>query len=213
MKLKRSILSLSTACALLLAACSAGAPASSAPVTSSSSSQAASQAASSSVREDAPMNLGAFTSETLDGETVDESIFEGHTLTVVNVWATFCGWCVDEMPILSQLADEYAEDGVQVIGIVSDTIAQDGSIDPDQVALAQDIALQGNAEYPNLVLSEDLMNLGFANLPAVPATFFFDGNGNMVGKGFLGAQDEAGWRSYIEERLPMAQTQMEEAQG
>ena len=73
-------------------------------------------------------------------------------------------------------------------------------------------ASQGAAEAEPVTLgalSEDLLQLGFANLPAVPATLFFDGNGYTVGQGIVGAQDEDGWRALIEERLAMAAEQME----
>lgn len=206
------------ACALalaLLAGCAGRGPASqssgaasesaAAPESVSESAASASQSAS----ETEPMTLGAFSANTLDGEAVDETIFAGHTLTIVNVWATFCGWCVDEMPVLSALGEEYAADGVQIIGIVNDTVGPDGAPDESQIALAQDIVAEGGATYKNLALSEDLLQLGFANLPAVPATLFFDGNGYTVGQGIVGAQDEDGWRALIEERLAMAAEQME----
>ena len=34
--------------------------------------------------------LSSFSAEDLDGNALDQSILEGHTLTMVNVWATFC---------------------------------------------------------------------------------------------------------------------------
>ena len=48
-----------------------------------------------------------------------------------------------------------------------------------------------------------LAMLGFAGLSAVPATLFVDRDGNLVGQGFYGALDEAGWRETIAERLEM----------
>ena len=207
------------ACALalaVLAGCAGGGPASqSTPAASESAaapesvSESAAASASQVAAEAEPVTLGAFSANTLDGEAVDETIFSGYTLTVVNVWATFCGWCVDEMPVLSALGEEYAADGVQIIGIVNDTVGPDGAPDESQIALAQDIVAEGGATYKNLALSEDLLQLGFANLPAVPATLFFDGNGYTVGQGIVGAQDEDGWRALIEERLAMAAEQME----
>lgn len=222
MQWKRAITAATLAAALAATTACAAAPASgesasqtaqtSSAVQNDSAAGAASQSTSAAQGEETQTkNIGSFTAETLDGETVDETIFSGHTLTVVNVWATFCGWCVDEMPILSALNDEYAEKGVQVVGVVNDTITTDGSEDPDQVALAKDIVAQGNATYKQLKLSNDLIQLGFASLPAVPATFFFDGNGNMVGQGFLGAKDEAQWRETFDTYLKMAEEQMGES--
>lgn len=203
-----------TACAATPAAeesVSQTAPASSAVQSESSAGTEEESTSAAQGDETETTNIGSFTAQTLDGETVDETIFSGHTLTVVNVWATFCGWCVDEMPILSALNEEYAEKGVQVVGVVNDTITADGEEDPEQVALAKDIVAQGNANYTQLKLSDDLIQLGFASLPAVPATFFFDGDGNMVGQGFLGAKNEEQWRETFDTYLKMAEEQMGES--
>ena len=38
-------------------------------------------------------------------ETVTQDIFADYDLTMVNVWATWCGYCVEEMPELAKLKD------------------------------------------------------------------------------------------------------------
>jgi thiol-disulfide isomerase/thioredoxin len=43
---------------------------------------------------------------TLNGETVSTQTTKGKVL-VVNVWATWCGSCIKEMPELNRLVDEY----------------------------------------------------------------------------------------------------------
>ena len=48
-----------------------------------------------------------FTAQDLDGNPVDESIFQGYDVTMINLWGTFCGPCLQEMPDLGELADEY----------------------------------------------------------------------------------------------------------
>ena len=70
--------------------------------------------------------FGAFESETLDGEKVTEEIFQQADLTMVNIWATFCGPCIQEMPDLAQLSEEYQDKGVQIIGLIGD-YRRDGS--------------------------------------------------------------------------------------
>lgn len=51
-------------------------------------------------------NLGSFTSVDKDGNEVSESIFADKDVTVVNVWATFCQPCIQEMPELAAWAEE-----------------------------------------------------------------------------------------------------------
>ena len=71
-------------------------------------------------QEEPIMLFGHFDSQTLEGEEVTEEIFANADLTMVNIWGTFCGPCISEMPDLGEIADEYAEKGVQIVGIVSD---------------------------------------------------------------------------------------------
>ncbi len=42
-------------------------------------------------------------------------------LLVINFWATWCGPCKDEMPMLSRIHDKYKSDGLQIIGIAVDS--------------------------------------------------------------------------------------------
>ena len=48
--------------------------------------------------------LSSFSTQTLTGESADSTILTGHPVTMVNVWATFCGPCIQEMPDLAALA-------------------------------------------------------------------------------------------------------------
>ncbi len=66
--------------------------------------------------------LSSFSATDLDGNAVDESIFSSSKLTMVNIWATFCGPCIGEMPDLGLLNEEYASEGFQVVGIVADVL-------------------------------------------------------------------------------------------
>lgn len=151
--------------------------------------------------EQASIPLGSFSAETLTGETVTEAFFSNADLTVINVWATYCGPCKVEMPTLGQLDREL--DNVQVLGIVTDVIDQNAQPDEAQVELALEIMDASGCSYPSLILNESLAYLGFAGLSAVPATLFVDSEGNLIGQGFYGALDEAGWNAVITERLEM----------
>lgn len=180
-------------------------PAACSPASVSQAAPASPSENGSSSQEEA-IRLGDFSAETLDGETVDQTVFEGHKLTVVNVWATFCGPCKTELPVLGALAREM-EGEVQFIGIITDVLDQNGKPDPEQLSLAAEILEESEVEYQNLILNESLAQLGFASLSGVPATLILDAGGYLVGKGFYGSQDEEGWRKIIAERLEMAENE------
>ena len=56
----------------------------------------------------------------LQGSPVDLHAFAGRPL-LINVWASWCGPCVEEMPELSRFATAQGDRGVQVVGLALDT--------------------------------------------------------------------------------------------
>ncbi len=56
----------------------------------------------------------------IDGNPVDLARFGGRPL-LVNVWASWCGPCVEEMPELARFARAQGDSGVQVLGLALDT--------------------------------------------------------------------------------------------
>lgn len=187
----------------LLALLFACAPAQDTPAPPSATSSApAGDAGSEEGEEQQPVPiLGEFTATDLDGEEVDQGIFTGYDVTMVNVWATFCGPCLREMPDLGALHQEFSEQGFQILGIVTDVQAPDGSISQEQVDLAAQIAEETGASYLHLLPSEDLIACLLWQVSSVPTTIFVDETGALIGKGYLGSRDAAAWRSIIEEKL------------
>ena len=57
----------------------------------------------------------------LDGAIVDlRTRYAGRRL-LINVWASWCGPCIEEMPELDRFAATQGREGVQVIGLALDT--------------------------------------------------------------------------------------------
>ena len=90
------------------------------------------------------------------------------------------------MPDLGKLAAEYEEKGVQILGLVSDVLSSDGSIDENQVDLAREIVEETGANYRHLLPSADLYGL-LGQIYAVPTTFFVDSQGTQVGYAYMSA--------------------------
>ena len=144
--------------------------------------------------------MGDFEAVDLEGNTVDQSIFSGYKLTMVNIWGTFCGPCINEMPELGVLNRNYAEKGFQIVGIVVD--ASDGdSVYQDVVDTAWDIIETTGADYLHILPSADLIDGFLAQVMYVPTTIFVDEYGNQVGEQYVGSKDYEGWVSVADTLL------------
>lgn len=137
----------------------------------------------------------AFTATDLDGNTVTESIFSEKDLTVLNIWGTFCGPCIGEMPELGEWAKEMP-DNVQIVGLIIDINGED---DTEHHDLAVDITQQASAEFPNLIANADFAPV-LKNVIGVPTTLFIDGDGKIVGDPVIGA-DVDGYKKFVEDYL------------
>jgi rhodanese-related sulfurtransferase/thiol-disulfide isomerase/thioredoxin/predicted small secreted protein len=140
----------------------------------------------------------SFRAATIQGAPVDESIFSGHRLNMVNVWATFCSPCLNEMPDLGKLPSKYDSADFQIIGVPIDTLDSSGAVSQSQVELARSLAEQTGAGYTHLLPTADLMSAGLNGVSAVPTTFFFDSTGKQVGQAYEGARSAAEWQAIID---------------
>lgn len=150
------------------------------------------------VQEDVPI-LSAFSATDLQGNEVDQSVLTGKKLTMVNVWATYCQPCKEEMPHLAQLSQNYED--VQIIGLVSDVLNADGTVNQDQVDTAIALAEEADVTYRNLIPSQDLTANVLSQIYAVPTTFFVNEDGDQVGSVYVGARDADGWAEIIDALL------------
>lgn len=129
---------------------------------------------------------------TVDGGKMSADVFANSKLTMINVWATFCGPCINEMPDLGEIAGAYDAADFQLIGIVSDAVEGDA----DMLAEAKEIIEETGANYPHMLLNEELyMNLVGAS-DSVPTTYFFNQDGELLGY-LVGAQSKAAWEEII----------------
>lgn len=126
-------------------------------------------------------NKVKFTSTSLDKKSVDESIFADYDLTIVHVWGTFCGPCIEELPEYASLYKELP-DNVNLIGVVCD-VYEDGE---SNVSEAKKILKDAGAEFLNLRTSDGLYEVT-GQFQYVPSSFFVDKEGHIVGELMDGA--------------------------
>ncbi len=133
----------------------------------------------------------------MDGNKVTSDIFANARLTMVNVWATYCGPCLREMPDLGELAGEYDAADFQLYGIVSDVQEK---AEEKKLKKAADLIEETGADYPHLLLNNSLYDALLTEVSVVPTTFFIDEDG-VVLKTVLGANRKTAWKEIIDELL------------
>lgn len=153
--------------------------------------------------------LGGMEALDLNGNTVTEQSVFDHRLTMVNVWATYCNPCLQEMPDLGRISREMKKQGVQIIGIVSDSLDYYGNRDEKQIALAREIVSSTQADYLHLVPDMAIMRKLLPQITSVPTTFFLDQSGNLVGGVYLGSRNYDAWMAIVNDTLALLS--MEEA--
>jgi thiol-disulfide isomerase/thioredoxin len=60
----------------------------------------------------------AYSARTLGADTI--AVGSGEPLTLLHIWATWCGPCVEEFPVLEQLHQEFASRGVRLVAVSID---------------------------------------------------------------------------------------------
>lgn len=127
-----------------------------------------------------------FSGQDFDGNSVDESLFSGNAVTVVNFWFTGCKPCVAELSKLDELNNTLKTMGGEVIGINTETF------DGNEAAMKEAAAVlesQG-AKYRNISIDSASDAGKYASdIMAFPTTILVDRNGNIVGDPILGGID------------------------
>ncbi len=138
-----------------------------------------------------------FKGTTIEGEPMTSECFADSKLTMLNVWATYCGPCLEEMPYLGEIADSYDATEFQIIGIVSDVME---NADEKALEEAKDLIAQTGANYPHLLLGDSLYHNLLYSVSAVPTTFFVNREGEVLGY-MVGAYAKEDWETVINEIL------------
>jgi thiol-disulfide isomerase/thioredoxin len=116
-----------------------------------------------------PLDTGdaapALKGTTLDGKPFELAALKGKVV-VVNLWATWCGPCREEMPSLDAFAGQYAARGVVVVGL-----DEDDPKDADEVR-----KVMAAFHYPALMAANAATD-DFHQPRVLPMTYVIDARG------------------------------------
>lgn len=131
-----------------------------------------------------------FTLKSATGANLRLSEFRGEVV-MINFWATWCGPCRQEMPVLEKLYSRYHDVGFELLGV---------SIDENS-AKAKNMAKRLKVNYPILFdLEKDVSEL--YDVDAMPTTVMVDRDGRVrhIYRGYLPGHEDK-YRANIRDLL------------
>ncbi|ERT65021.1 TlpA disulfide reductase family protein [Peptoniphilus sp. BV3AC2] len=145
-------------------------------------------------------DLSNIVTKDIEGKEFSKADFEKYDLTMVNVFATWCTACVKEIPDLVKLQEEMKSKGVNIVGIVTDTVDDNGE-NKDAIEKSKLIHEKTKANYPFLMPDKTNFNGRLNGIQALPETFFVDKNGKIVGETYSGSHNFNDWKEIVEKEL------------
>jgi len=142
-----------------------------------------------------------FEASDVDGNTVgSEDIFKENEITMINIWATWCGNCKREMPELVEMSHRLAEKNVGVIGICMDA--------DTELETCKDLIEEYDVDFLNLLpyegINEDL------EIACFPISYFVDSEGTILSLPFKGApQEMSAYEEVIDGLLSGGETELD----
>lgn len=125
-------------------------------------------------------NKVSFTTTDTDGNPVtSEELFAGNKVTVVNIWASWCGPCIRELPELEEISARLAGQNCGVVGLLYD------GDDAAALADAKQTMKDAGVTYP-VILPPEKVDVLFP-LEAFPTTYFVDSEGCILTEPVIGA--------------------------
>ncbi len=106
----------------------------------------------------------------LDGNPVRLADHRGSPV-IVNFWASWCGPCVEEFPLLREAAQEHADDGLVVLGIVYQ----------DRSESARAFMERNGGSWPAAMDPDERVASAY-NIFAPPETYFIGRDGRIVAR-------------------------------
>lgn len=125
----------------------------------------------------------------LAGGAVKLSDLKGKVV-IVNFWATWCPPCLQEMPSLNEIYNEYKDKGVEVLGL---------TLDEEGLPVTKPVLTKLGIDYP-ILESDKSTYQKYGHILTIPFTYIIDKQG-VIQKKFINRQDKAAFAAALDEML------------
>ena len=125
-----------------------------------------------------------FETTDLDGNPVSsQELFSGNEVTMINIWATWCGPCRGELPDLARINSNLESIGCGIVGLLAD------GQDPEDLADAKQLLQDAGVNYPVVNIPEGADDM--FDLSGMPVSYFVNSDGEILADPVHGAQVDA----------------------
>jgi peroxiredoxin len=121
-----------------------------------------------------------FTVQTLDGNTVSLSDYQGKVV-LLNLWATWCPPCREEMPSMQTMYEELKGRGFTILAVAAPNPPRETR------EKIENFISDGQFSFPVLIDSEYQVN-GIYGTGSIPTSWVVDAEGNLIAR-LVGATD------------------------
>jgi thiol-disulfide isomerase/thioredoxin len=123
----------------------------------------------------------------LDGQRISTSELLGHVV-ILTFWATWCGPCRKELPLLSAYATQHAREGLKVLAFTLDSPDELRKVQPVTQSLNFPVGFLANSSLP-----------GYGRIWRIPVNFTINREGHLIDDGWK--DKDAAWTSERLERI------------
>ncbi len=170
--------------------------------TSSENESTSSETSSENVTEKkVEKDFPSFDTEDIFGAKVSNKIFSKSNLTMVYIFSTQSESSKKGLIELAKLDKELPNIGFLAVAL---DINEGDGVDEKALRTAKDICTDADADYPYLI-TNDSLNEFCRGIYTVPATYFINKNGKIVGDPIIGDNDAKTWKEMIEQKLSMSE--------
>lgn len=126
----------------------------------------------------------------VDGKKVDSNKFQNQVV-LITFFATWCPPCIEEIPSLIKLQDEFAEQGFSVVAV---------SVDQGGAKSVKKMVDKTGINYP-VLLADSKITRDFGNIVGIPTSFLVNRKGKVI-KNYPGYVGHGVFAADIKQLMP-----------
>ena len=113
----------------------------------------------------------AFTGQTIENQPIDFSQMKGKKVVMLDFWSIYCASCIEEMPRLVEISNEFKDKGLMVIGVNLDSFGTHRVVKFMQ-------GMETKINFPVIIDKDRKVATAF-NAMVLPTTLLIDASGKI----------------------------------